>query len=265
MIATGRGLQKRAKHMREFQSDDLQPDDARLFDRLVDGALAADERRQLLESLDGRPDGWRRCALAFLEAQAWRADFGEMTAGGEVPRRAEPAAAPAASAAPLADGNAGFRRSPSYAGRWLAVAAALFVAFVLGLAWQSGVDTMPGAPPLGSGAVAIETPPADDDARAAGPANEPRPARDAITLLVRDEGGAMRPVRVPLVDAQALDRELGLEFRSGITEAMRDRFQRSGYDLRSTRRYAPLWLENGQPLVVPVEDTRIVPLDAMAH
>ena len=31
-----------------------------LFDRLVDGELSAAERRALLESLDARPQGWRR-------------------------------------------------------------------------------------------------------------------------------------------------------------------------------------------------------------
>ena len=52
--------------------------DNEIFDRLVDGELTADERRALLASLDSRPDGWRRCALAFLEAQAWGSDFRQM-------------------------------------------------------------------------------------------------------------------------------------------------------------------------------------------
>ena len=45
-------------------------DDA-IFDRLVDGELSASERQQLLAALDTTDDGWRRCALAFLEAQTW--------------------------------------------------------------------------------------------------------------------------------------------------------------------------------------------------
>ena len=49
----------------EFESNDNQ----RLIDRLVDGELSEHERRTLLESLDTTPDGWRRCALTFLEAQ----------------------------------------------------------------------------------------------------------------------------------------------------------------------------------------------------
>jgi hypothetical protein len=44
----------------------------RLIDRLVDGELGEGERRNLLLRLESEPGGWRRCALAFLEAQNWR-------------------------------------------------------------------------------------------------------------------------------------------------------------------------------------------------
>ncbi len=45
--------------------------DPRVFDRLVDGELPEPERREVLLTLDRQPDGWRQCALAFLEAQTW--------------------------------------------------------------------------------------------------------------------------------------------------------------------------------------------------
>jgi len=45
--------------------------DPSLLDRLVDGELAEAQRQQLLRQLDREPDGWKRCALAFLDAQAW--------------------------------------------------------------------------------------------------------------------------------------------------------------------------------------------------
>ncbi len=47
-----------------------------VIDRLVDGELAPEEQRQLLRSLEGEKDGWRRCALAFLEARAWSKHLG---------------------------------------------------------------------------------------------------------------------------------------------------------------------------------------------
>jgi hypothetical protein len=53
------------------------PDD-RTFDLLVDGELSEADRRELLSSLDESPDGWRRCALAFLEAQSWNSALGSI-------------------------------------------------------------------------------------------------------------------------------------------------------------------------------------------
>lgn len=47
------------------------PVDIVQLDRLVDGELSGDQRRALLEQLETAPGGWRRCALAFLEAQSW--------------------------------------------------------------------------------------------------------------------------------------------------------------------------------------------------
>lgn len=39
---------------------------------LVDGELGEERRSQVLRSLDTESDGWKRCAVAFLEAQLWR-------------------------------------------------------------------------------------------------------------------------------------------------------------------------------------------------
>lgn len=52
-------------------SDSLSTLDA-LLDRLVDDELTDSERQDLLTRLDTEADGWRRCALRFLEAQVWR-------------------------------------------------------------------------------------------------------------------------------------------------------------------------------------------------
>ena len=53
------------------------------IDLLIDGELSPEARRELLARLDESPDGWRRLALAFLEAQSWRESFAE--AAREVP------------------------------------------------------------------------------------------------------------------------------------------------------------------------------------
>ena len=45
------------------------------LDRLVDDELSPEEYRELLRLIAQDPEGWKRCAQAFLEAQAWRKDL----------------------------------------------------------------------------------------------------------------------------------------------------------------------------------------------
>src|SRR3954468_9995588 len=100
------------------------PVDDRLIDRLVDGELRDEERRELLLRLDAEPGGWRQCALAFLEAQSWRATF-----------------RPLAAAAPpvvLQAGPKRARRTWRPVARWTALAPSLAAAFALGWAWHGG-------------------------------------------------------------------------------------------------------------------------------
>lgn len=90
--------------------------------RLADGELSADDRRRLLKRLDELPDGWRRCALVFLENQAFAVDFPAVMAPPPPPAPSVPTTGP----------------------RWLpwtmAVAASWFAMFVLGSLWQSGSE-----------------------------------------------------------------------------------------------------------------------------
>jgi hypothetical protein len=223
-----------------------QTQDDILFDRLVDGELSASERRQLLASLDEEPGGWRRCALAFLEAQSWSEGLGEFVR--------EPVASQAAEekigVTQVAPAQVERRREIV----WLAVAAGLLAAFTLGLTWRGGAPIADNAAaPSGDMIADVIPPPASQSRDAAH-------APDALTLWVRDEAGKARPLRVPLVDAPTLDQQLGLQFQTGLPADVRSQLQDRGFDVHSKRRYAPLWLENGRPMIVPVEDTRIVPV-----
>ncbi|MCU0982829.1 MAG: hypothetical protein MUF25_27020, partial [Pirellulaceae bacterium] len=73
------------------------PVDEKMLDRLVDGELSRDEYDAVLRSLDQAPGQWRRCALAFLEAQAWQRELGELRHSAAIPNpvavaRRQPAA-----------------------------------------------------------------------------------------------------------------------------------------------------------------------------
>ena len=51
------------------------PLDEDLLDRLVDGELPEAQQQEVLRQVQCHPDGWRRLALAFLEAQTWRREM----------------------------------------------------------------------------------------------------------------------------------------------------------------------------------------------
>jgi anti-sigma factor RsiW len=102
------------------------------LDRLVDGELLEPERRALLERLETEPDGWRRCALAFLEAQAWREATGGLAA---------------ATAATVPGVPRVIRRErASWVGRVRGLAAAAAVVGAFGLGWLSRGTDSPAEP-----------------------------------------------------------------------------------------------------------------------
>src|SRR5687768_13637877 len=117
-------------------SDNTWQRDARLMDLLVDGELSEHDRRELLARLDETPEGWRRCALAFLESQDWRH---ELKTVARDPESADSVPAPAFS-------RSVFLRIPWSTG--LAMAASFLLAFALGLALRGprpeGPLTSPG-------------------------------------------------------------------------------------------------------------------------
>jgi hypothetical protein len=228
--------------------DDSNTSDDILFDRLVDGELSAAERRELLTSLDGRPTGWRRCALAFLEAQTWQGEFGRLIR--EPVERSE------------ATSESVNQRSAVrlFAGRpitsWFALAASVMLAFTLGLALRNFYLPHPFAAPNPFNTQSPSGP------ALAGVVGNPA---DALTLLGADEAGKPRQLRVPLVDAAAVDRQMGLRFQSGVPAAVREQLEHRGFQVVSQGRYAPLTLGDGRRLMVPVEDTKIVPISGPVY
>lgn len=131
-----------------------EPVDPTLLDRLVDGELPEPQRRDLLSTLDGRPEGWRQCALAFLEAQSWCESLGQATSesaqrpatGGPglvVPKTDESAGRVAVQLAPVSVGVEALEpaSSPRHTGTWtrtrsLAMAASFLVTLTAGMILQ---------------------------------------------------------------------------------------------------------------------------------
>lgn len=104
------------------------PDLGRLIDRLVDGGLSGADRRALLLRLEAEPDGegWRLCALTFLEDREWREAIGDRT---DRQHSSPPAPSPAT------PGRRSFH--------WIGIAASLSCAFLLGWASKSTAPATP--------------------------------------------------------------------------------------------------------------------------
>src|SRR3954471_24597057 len=227
-------------------NDNKPLDENVLLDRLVDGELSSSERRQLLESFDNSPESWRRYALAFLVAQSWREEM-VLVARRPTSETRDPTS-PAFSVSP--------RWNPrlSKVATWLAMAASLVLAFGLGWMQHQRGPSIAGGSFSPRGQVASVKPPSKPGS------NISTNPDDAVTLFVNDAAGRKQAVRVPLVDADTLDKEFGMQFQTGVPDEVRNKLKDNGYAVKSKRQYAPLWLENGRPLILPVEDTNIVPV-----
>jgi hypothetical protein len=122
---------------KQNNSNESAPFDAIEIDRLVDGELTESEQRELLRRLEDQPAGWRQCALAFVESQVWSADLQRMTAEGQFLGDAmneNAAVAPPVTPRPVPlPGRVAFH--------WLATAATVMVAFVLGQQMDRGAPT----------------------------------------------------------------------------------------------------------------------------
>lgn len=219
------------------------------IERLADGELSPRDQAQLLTALDSTPDGWRRCALALLEARALGQSFKLLL--NETAQQA-----PATVETHPDRERQAERRRP----RWkpifesLAIAAGLLLAYALGLSGDPRSDTSPQA-----NQVVDQFPPTLEPTAAEGLLAQQDPEEETVTFWVHDSRGKKQSLRVPLVDAELLNERYGLEFRSAVPDELREDLRRRGYQLTTKQRYAPLFLEGGRPFVVPVEDTQITP------
>ncbi len=214
------------------------------FDLLVDGELSEEDRRTLLGQLDREPGSWRRCALAFLEAQMWKQEFGVLL---------QPATEAASSPQP-AGRSFWNRQMPTL----LAMAASFLIALVLGMALRGGGASLPGSrPSLGNMATmttqALPGPrtPGQDPAAAANP-------WQMVTLTASDGAQeAPESFELPVRSGTRLDpqwlQSLPAPVPSDVVQALRD----SGHQIEQRRELVPVPMRDGRRLVVPVDQVDI--------
>lgn len=251
----------------------LSSEDQRLLDCLVDGELCEAERRELLLRLDRAPDGWRHCALAFLEAQSWRKEVKSfasepMSFVAEVESRAaaRSTVAPAAQVRRLWD-------RPSV---WVPLTTA--AGFLL--AWTMVRNYDPGTPK--GGVVNLAGTGGEQAGKTLAPEYNGRPAIAAVgdvepdpkasfvdridPLLMSPEGlslvvsgGTNRNasvVKVPKVDALRMPGST-LAAVPDMPAEMERMLEQMGHPLARERRRAQVNLSDGLRVVVPLEQVQL--------
>ena len=193
--------------------------DESLLDRLVDGELHGPERAEFLRRLDAEPGAWRRCAIAFLEAQEWRHTLRDAPALDLSTPAKEPIAFP-------------MWRT---ARRLTALAAAITVAFLTGFIARGGLG-----------------PQRDDQPYAVIRPADGRPSVEK-TETVREPRPA-QPLGLYASDAQAPDAEGGEASRPpALPEYVRRQLERQGYEVLEDRKLISVALQDGRRVTVPVE------------
>ena len=214
--------------------DDL----AAAIDRLVTGELAAADRRALLLALEASPDGWRQCALAFLEDQAWR------TAIARPSEQRERPVAPPQLAAPAGP------QPRARLGRRHALAAAVFAAGC-GLAFQAGTRSMVADPP--ADLASPSSTPGPMIARAPTAPGQPIGWVDLVDPADADA----QPQPVPILAATDANEQWLREQPAAIPAYVRAQWERRGFVVEENRHLVDLGLRDGNPVAIPVDEVAV--------
>ena len=230
-----------------MNEDLLTPEDQLLLDRLVDGELTESERRELLMRLERSPDGWRRCALAFLEAQAWRGEARALLS--------ERVSAPAPVGAYRVSAAGRTKSNWSGLGIWLTLATA--AGFLLAVGYLKWFDGAGGAMGTAVGPVATTPSQAVPQTTLAGGRND-----DNLRLVVAPgPGGERRVVDVPLVESERMNEALfGPWSQQQLPQEVLRMLEQNGNQVVRERRLMPFDLQDGRRVVVPMDQLEIRPV-----
>lgn len=210
----------------------------RLLDLLVDGELSESQRRELLAWCEREPDGWRRCALAFLDAQSWSSVLGQM-ARGDSGAAGRSLSDDPLWAAPSAGAPAVEPPKPPIAPSWLspalALAASVLVAFSLGL-WARGG--------LSGGDPAIAA----------------KGARGNVRLVADGPVRAGDGRQMPVAEEQRMNDDWLSGQPAAMPREIEQALERLGHRVRQQRQLVPIPLGDGRRVMVPVDQIDVQPM-----
>lgn len=270
----------------------LHADREHLLDLLVDGELDESDRRELLLWCERDPEGWRRCALAFLEAQCWsqqmrsagakenaneeehdtndrqppgHEEFNALLAAAQLP-----ALGPGGESSASRDAQSGPTTRPGARRAWtsfvgpLAMAASFLAAFALGLlargGWPLGAARQAGDQAAGfRGVVAQENGGRGELQHDPGYSLAPREPTGQVRLVVDGPAGAGNEIQVPVVEGRAIDADFWQNQPAAVPAEIQRMLERMGHEVRQRREMLPLRFKDGRRLIVPVDQVEVRP------
>ncbi len=247
-------------------ADHRPPGPERQFDLLVDGELNEGDRHALLLQLEHEPDGWRRCALAFLEAQCWKAELGQMA------RIAAPGLARAEPVpqAGVVDSRTGQRQNwRQFLATTLAIAASFLLTLVVVRGWSGGSLHSPDSTQVRD--AKDEFPLARDEASSSPAAGHAMPAAghampavgpadqwETVTLPVANPpSGQPETLSVQALPRDTLDEDMLERVPVFIPPELQRLFEQSGHRVVQQREINSVQMKDGRRLVVPVDRVQI--------
>lgn len=217
-----------------------------LIDRLVDGELEESERRTLLEQLDAQPEGWRRCALAFLEAQAWTRAFHSTAEPAVISRSSVPTPGPGTSAddsRPWGGPHPTRDRLRSVGPLAAGVILAFAVGWFTGTASQRSTSTPTDLVVEGrSQSASPRTPPASSS------------RSDDPEARVQND---LEPRRIPVAQSVLTGSPWTAVSAPVLPDQVRRQLERQGYRVEQRSGLVPLELSDGQRFGVPVDEVEL--------
>jgi hypothetical protein len=239
----------------------FEPISDEFIDRIVDGELTPAELRAAIDRLDREPDAWRRCALAFLEAQCWRESLLTIPESEKLPIHPQPPIIPSIAAPDDQKPRRWLRRA--------AMAAAVAASFLLG--WVGHLWRPTGNEAADGNRTMLAQQPADSPAPlvnpsvpirtvSAGPHEDQHPSgpseviREVARLRIGSENAR---AEVPILAGPGIDAEWVLNQPPPLSEREEVFLQRQGYQVDQRRRLITKTLADGRRVAFPIDQVRI--------
>lgn len=245
------------------------------IDRLVDGELSDDQQKSLLRRLDDSPTGWRRLALAYVEASVWKNQLAlDMTksdsdSAAPLPSQCESSNTNKASSDLATAHRPDTPRQSTIASAFAAVA--VLIVFGLGIWLGRTRIELPAQPSQIADnveqpqTIVADTQPENQPDQPASTIanNADLPLPKTVQIIYSDgQSDVLRVVDVPLSNSVALESpqqfdEFWNRRESVIPAELRAELERSGHQIRESHDFWPAQLPDGRAVVIPVSQIHV--------